>query len=132
MYTVLCNVFFWSVNRLCRIWRGTPGLGITYGTYSLRWEPHTDPHIPLKKMIPNLSWKTPTLSLRVLCGCSVHCSNHSYILYLIIKEIALIFASNLFSCINQTDCVVLKSEFQNKKHFLKFIIYLLLNIWRTL
>ena len=25
------------------IWRGTPGLGITEGTWSLRVEPHTDP-----------------------------------------------------------------------------------------
>ena len=27
---------------------------------------------PQKKMIPTLSWQTPTLSFRVLCGCSVH------------------------------------------------------------
>ena len=26
----------------------------------------------MKKIIPTLSWQTPTLSLRVLCGCSVH------------------------------------------------------------
>ena len=43
-----------------------------YGTCSLREKPHTDPHHPLKKTIPTLSWQTPTLSLRVLCGCSVH------------------------------------------------------------
>ena len=48
-------------------------LGITYGTCSLRGEPHTDPHFPLKKKDPDpLVIKTPTLSLRVLCGCSVH------------------------------------------------------------
>ena len=27
------------------IWRGTPGLGITYGNCSIRGEPRTDPHI---------------------------------------------------------------------------------------
>ena len=32
----------------------------------LREEPHTDPHPPLKKMIPTLSWQTPTLSSRRL------------------------------------------------------------------
>ena len=57
---------------LVHIWRGTPGLGITSGTCSLRGEPHTNPHPPLKKRTPTLSWQTPTLSLRVLCGCSVH------------------------------------------------------------
>ena len=39
---------------------------------SLREELHTDPHIPVRKMIPTLSWQPPTHSLRVLCGCSVH------------------------------------------------------------
>ena len=34
--------------------------------------PCTDPRPALKKMIPTLSWQTPTISLRVLCGCSVH------------------------------------------------------------
>ena len=28
-------------------------------------EPHTDPNIPLKKIVLTLSWQTPTLSLRV-------------------------------------------------------------------
>ena len=52
----------------------TPGLGITKGTCSFHVKNHgyTAPNIPLKKMIPALSWQTPTLSLRVLCGCSVH------------------------------------------------------------
>ena len=31
------------------------------------WESHTEPQIPLKKMIPTHSWPTPTLSLRVPC-----------------------------------------------------------------
>ena len=51
-----------------------PGLGITYGTCSLRREPYTDPHIPLKMRTPILSWKTPILSLRVLC---VFCHENS-------------------------------------------------------
>ena len=38
---------------------------LTASTKYLRGELHTDPNIPLKKM-------TTTLSLRVLCGCSVH------------------------------------------------------------
>ena len=37
------------------------------GNRSLREEPHTDPHIPLKKMIPTRLWQTPTLSLPVPC-----------------------------------------------------------------
>ena len=32
----------------------------------------TDPYIPLKKRTPTLSKQTPTLSLKVLCKCSVH------------------------------------------------------------
>ena len=62
-------------NKCCfavHIWRVTPGLGITWGTCSLREEPRTDPNIPQEKMIPTLSWQSPTLSLRELCGCSVH------------------------------------------------------------
>ena len=39
-------------------------LGITLKICSLRGEPHTDsPPPPTEKMIPTLSWKTPTLSL---------------------------------------------------------------------
>ena len=35
---------------------------------SLREKPHTDPNIPLGKMILSLSWQTPTLSFRVFCA----------------------------------------------------------------
>ena len=48
-------------------WRGTPGLGITLGTCSLRGEPNTDPHIPLKNRTSTLLLQTPTFSLRVQC-----------------------------------------------------------------
>ena len=52
---------------LQHIWRTTPDPGITWKTCSLREEPHTDPHPKLRKIIPTLSWHTPTLSLRVPC-----------------------------------------------------------------
>ena len=49
-----------KTKKTIHIWRGMPGLGITYGTCSLREDPLIDPNIPLEKMIPTLSWQTPT------------------------------------------------------------------------
>ena len=63
---------------------GYAGSRVYVGNLSLREEPHTDPHLPLKMMIPTLSWKT----LRVLCGCSVHGTRN--------ERVGIIFFSGMF------------------------------------
>ena len=61
-----------SHRQIAFILTGYPGSRDYVGTCSLREEPHTDPNIPMKKMIPTLSGQTPIFLLRVLTGCSVH------------------------------------------------------------
>ena len=81
VHTYQVNVFLqiiisWTVYHIIYGVRRVSGL--RREPASLREEPHTDPHILLRKMIP-------TLSLQVLCGCSVNGTrNIKALLWLII------------------------------------------------